>query len=634
MRTKRFIPLRSICALLLALTCGASFADNLSSSSPNFSLTLSGASLALTSGGVAKSLSIAAKGLNGFRESIEVKVSGLPAGVVASPATFTLEPGAPKAIKFVAEPSAAGEATILFRGTSGSLVHAVTVALTIKVDVVMHHDDIGRTGLNANETILTPANVKPSKFGLLRQLPVDGVVDAEPLELSNLEIDGRERDVVYVVSEHDSVYAFDAATGARLWQHSVLGKNESTALNGCGQIAPEIGITSTPVIDRKFGPHGAIFVVGMSQDQAGNYHQRLHALDIVTGAELEHSPAEIEAAYPGTGANSSNGNVVFAPGQYAERVGLLLLNGFIYLGWTSHCDEQPYTAWLMAYNESTMKQASVLNLTPNGSGGGIWMAGSGLAADADGYIYFLDGNGTFDPQLNSRGFPVHGDFGNGFIKVGTANGKLSVADYFEMSNTVSESNGDSDLGSGGALVLPDLKDEKGNVHYLAVGGGKDQNIYVVNRGAMGKFNPNNDNAIYQEIDGANSGGVWSMPAYFNGTIYYGSVNNTLNSFPIVNARLSTAPHAQTVTNFEYPGTTPSISAHGLTNGIVWAVENSSSAVLHAYAAGTLVELYNSSEAAHGRDNFGPGNKFITPMIANGKVFVGTPSSVAVFGLLP
>jgi hypothetical protein len=373
--------------------------------------------------------------------------------------------------------------------------------------------------------------------------------------------------------------------------------------------------------------------VGMTLDSGGNYHQRLHALDITTGEELAHSPTEIHATYPGTGANSTNGTVVFDPSQYAERAGLLLLNGVIYLGWTSHCDGGAYTGWLMGYSESTLQQTSVLNLTPNGSEGSIWMAGSGIAAGPGGYIFVLDANGTFDATLNSKGFPVNDDFGNGFIKISTIGNKLAVADYFEDMNTVNESNNDTDLGSGGVLVLPDLKDKSGNVHSLAVGAGKNSNIYVVNRNSMGRFNPNNDNAIYQEIDGQ-IGGVWSMPAYFNNTIYYAAVGDNLKAFPITNARLATSPTMQSTNSFEYPGATPSVSANGTENGIVWAVENSSPAVLHAFEAGSLEEIYNSNQAANGRDNFGSGNKFITPMVVDGKVLVGTPSAVAVFGLLP
>jgi len=608
---------------------------------PGFSLSANPATLTLAAGS-AQNLSISATPTNGFSQSIQVTVSNLPSGVTGSPSTFTLAPGTPQSVSLSAASSApSATATVTFTGTAGTLSASASLALTVtaagnssNVDITTYHVDIGRTGLNPNEATLTTANVTSSKFGLLRVLAVDGKVDAQPLYLSNLTVAGQTQNVVFAASEHDSVYAFNADTGVQLWKISILGANETTSGDhGCGQISPEIGITSTPVIDRTAGSHGVIFVVGMSLDSGGAYHQRLHALDVTTGAELSGSPTEIAATYPGTGANSSAGKVAFDPGQYAERAGLLLLNHTIYLGWTSHCDQEPYTGWLMAYSESTLAQTAVLNLTPNGSEGSIWMSGSGLAADTSSNIYFLDANGTFDTALNTNGFPVNGDYGNAFMKVSTVGDSLAVADYFQPYNTVNESNNDEDLGSGGALVLPDLKDASGNTRHLAIGAGKDQNIYVVDRDNMGKFNSQNDNAIYQQINGA-IGGVWSMPAYFNNTVYYGAVNDRLKAFPIVNAKLATAAAAQSANTFPYPGTTPAISASGASNGIVWDVENSSPAVLHAYDATTLQELYNSNQATANRDHFGNGNKFITPMIVDGKVFVGTPTSVAEFGLLP
>jgi hypothetical protein len=324
---------------------------------------------------------------------------------------------------------------------------------------------------------------------------------------------------------------------------------------------------------------------------------------------------------------------VFAPGQYAERAGLLLLNGVIYTGWTSHCDIRPYTGWIMGFDQSTLAQVSVLNVTPNGNEGSVWMSGAGLAADSSGNIFFLDANGTFDSTLDANGFPSQGDFGNAFLKISTANHQLSVADYFEMFNQGAENGSDEDLGSGGSLLLPDLKDSLGHTRHLAIGAGKDSNIYVVDRDAMGKFNPSANN-IYQEIPGALSGPVFSMPAYFNNTVYYGAVGDHIKAFAISNAQLAGAPASQTSNAFGYPGATPSISANGTSNAILWAAENGGSAVLHAYDATNLAhELYNSNQAAGGRDQFGTGNKFITPMITNGKVYVGTTSGVAVFGLL-
>jgi hypothetical protein len=325
--------------------------------------------------------------------------------------------------------------------------------------------------------------------------------------------------------------------------------------------------------------------------------------------------------------------VVFDPAQYKERCGLLLLNGVIYTAWASHCDDAPYTGWIIGYDEHTLAQTSVLDVTPNGNEGAIWMSGAGLAADVSSNIYFLDGNGTFDITLTANGFPAEGDYGNGFLKLSTTDNQLAVADYFNMFITVNESGSDTDLGSGGALVLPDMIDGQGHTRQLAVGAGKDGNLYLVDRNNLGKFNPTNDNAIYQELDGALPGGVWAMPAYFNGTLYYGSVGDHLQAFPFESARL-VSPTSHTATSFGYPGTTPGISASGNSNGIVWATENSSPDVLHAYAATNLAdEYYNSSQAAGGRDNFGSGNKFITPTIASARVYVGTPTGVGVLGLL-
>jgi len=645
--------------LLAAWTVGCSSYTQNASSSADFSIQATPTSASLTAGGTGQSVTVTATAVSGFSGQVNVSLSGAPSGVTVSPSTLMLVLGNPQQVMVTAgSGAAAGSATIVFTGTSSARTHTASVALTItstgtpapptpppptpptppatgSVDITTYHVDVARTGLNPNESALTTGNVTSATFGLLRTLPIDGKVDGQPLYLSGLSISGQSHNVVYAVSEHDSVYAFDADTGTQLWKTSILGTGENpSGDHGCGQITPEIGITSTPVIDRKAGTNGTIFVVGMSLDQSGNYHQRLHALDVTSGAELSGSPTEISASYPGTGANSSGGKVVFDPGQYAERAGLLLLNGTIYMGWTSHCDSGPYTGWLMGYNETTLAQTSVLNLTPNGSEGSIWMAGAGLAADASGNIYFLDANGTFDTTLDGNGFPTNHDFGNAFMKVSTASSGLSAADYFETSNTVSESTNDEDLGSGGALVLPDLQDTAGTVHHLAVGAGKDSKIYIVNRDSMGKFNSAGDTAIYQEISGGLNGMVFSMPAYFNNTVYYGAVNDNLKAFPIANAKLVTSASVQSANSFQYPGSTPAVSANGTTNGIVWAVENASPAVLHAYDATSLQELYNSNQAASSRDHFGNGNKFITPMIVNGKVFVGTPSGVAEFGLLP
>ena len=503
-------------------------------------------------------------------------------------------------------------------------------------DVLTYHYNVFRQGSTLQETTLTPSNVNYNTFGKINFFTVDGLVDAQPLFVNKESIGGSLNDTVYVVTENDSIYAFSANSGRQFWHVSALESGESPSDDrGCGQISPTIGITDTPVIDKGNGPNGdgAMYFVAMTKDSSGHYHQRLHALDLSTGAELYGGPVEITAMYPGTGDGSQGGYVIFNPAQYAERAAILEYGSILYISFTSHCDARPYTGWIMAYNSRTLAQTSVIDVTPNGYEGSVWMTGEGLAADSSGNIYFLDANGLFDTTLNSQGFPINGDYGNAFMKLSTSGGTLAVADYFNMYNTVQESNNDEDLGSGGAIVLPDLYDNNGGVHHLAVGAGKDTNIYVVNRDNMGKFNPNNDNAIYQEIDGALPGGVWSSPAYFNNVVYYGDVGDNLKAFTISNAMLSTTPTSQTSVQFPYPGTTPTVSANQTSNAIVWAISNSDPAVLYAFDATNLAnQLYNSNQAGS-RDQFGPGNKFITPMIANGKVFVGTQTGVAVFGLL-
>ena len=614
---------------------------------PGFALAVTPAAQTLTIGNATGAqLTVAATALNGFTGQVAVTLSGLPTGVTATPATLTLTPGMAQSVTLVAGYSAAaGSTTVSFNGAAGSVTNTTTLALTLQpypvADVTTYHYDNTRDGLNAQESILTPATVTATTFGKVGFYTVDGKVDAAPLFAAQVHPAAHAvTNVVYVATEHDSVYAFDTATGLQIWKATVLGANEATAKNGCEQISPEAGITSTPVIDRAAGPNGTIFVIGMSKDSSGAYHQRLHALDLATGAEQSGSPSEITASYPGTGDNSSNGNVLFDPAQYAERVGLLLLNGTIYTAWTSHCDIRPYTGWVMGFSESTLQQTQVLNLTPNGSEGAIWMSGDGLAADTSGNIYLLDANGSFQDTFNAFGFPSDGDYGNGILKLSNNGGILGVSDFFEIYNSDAESADDTDIGSGGLLLIPDQVDANGNTRHLLVGAGKDTNIYVADRDNMGKFNvatPDNTN-VYQELPGALAHGAWSSPAYFNQTVYYAGQGDMLKAFPISHALLATTPSSHSTTTFAYPGSTPSVSANGTQDGIVWALESSSgTAVLHAYDATNLsLELYNSNQLlpGGGSSTFGNGNKFITPVVANGHVYIGTQNGVAVFGLLP
>ena len=510
-------------------------------------------------------------------------------------------------------------------------LYAISCASAYSQDVLTYHNNNARTGLNNTETILTPTNVNMAGFGKLFTIPTDGLVDAQPLYLSAVTIASVAHNVLIVATEHGTVYAFDADTGANLWHITTLKSGETTSDNrGCGQVSPEIGITSTPVILRPKTGNPVVYVVAMSKDGSGNYHQRLHALDATTGAELHKGPIDISAKYPGTGDHSDGTNVIFDPAQYKERAGLLLIGHTVYLAWASHCDIRPYTGWIMAYNYTTLAQTSVLNVTPNGNEGAIWGAGAGMAADGSGNIILLDANGDFDATMNASGFPANGDYGNAFLKLSTASG-LAVSDYFEMDNESQENGSDTDLGSGGTLIVSP-KDTAGTVHQLAVGAGKDTNLFVVDRTNMGKFN-SNKNAIYQQLSGVLPGGIWSMPAAYNGRIYYGPVGSPILAFQFQNAKLTAKPVASTPTPFGYPGATPSISANVNKNGIVWATENTNPAVLHAYNATNLQELYTSNQASNSRDHFGAGNKYITPTIANGKVYVGTTNGVGVFGLL-
>ncbi|HEY1492578.1 MAG TPA: hypothetical protein VGF35_08100 [Steroidobacteraceae bacterium] len=498
-------------------------------------------------------------------------------------------------------------------------------------DIVTYKYDLARTGANVTESILTLANVNSTSFGLQRTLPADGKVDAQPLYLANLTVQGALHNVLYVATENDSVYAFDVNSGAQLWHTSVLPSGESALPpNNCDQVQPLMGITSTPVIDRNAGASGIVYLVAMSKStSSGQYHQRLHALDVTTGAEIAGSPVEISATYP-----TLSGTTTFDPTQYEERAALLLSQGVIYTSFTSHCDREPYSGWIIGFDQSTLARTTVLNVAPNsnGSGPAIWMSGGGPAADADGSIYLLTANGAFETTLDANGFPNQQDYGNSFLRLSIAGNALAVADYFTMSNVLSEVSQDQDLGSGGILLLPDATDAGGMLRQLAVGAGKDGMLYVVERGAMGKFHASG-NASWQHLAGAVSGGVWATPAYFNGTLYYGPQANTLRSFRMSQAMFPATPTSQTTHDFPYPGTAPSVSANATNDAILWAHENSNPAVLHAYDAADLTrELYNSSQAGS-RDQLGAGNKFITPVVADGKVFVGMTDGVAVFGLL-
>ena len=496
------------------------------------------------------------------------------------------------------------------------------------VDVVTHHYDNMRTGVNANETTLTTANVNSATFGTKGEFAVDGQIDGQMLFLSQLAIPRQgNKDVLYVATENDSVYAIDAqsisgSSATVLWKASVLGSGESPATNlPCGNISPN-GITATPVIDRA---RNAIYVEAMSQDSGGNIIHRLHALNLTNGQELAGSPATITATYPGTGGNSSGGVVTFLPKVHHERAALLESGNNIYMAWSGlFGDCGAYSAWVMSYDAGTLTQTAAIDLVPNNSGGGMWMGGGGPAADAAGNVYVVSGNGFGDtPGTN-------GSFGNSFVRLTAA---LKVGDYFTPFNTASEDAADADFGSAGPLLLLDLVDASSVTRHLAVGAGKDGNVYVLNRDNLGQFTSTTNN-VYQQFQ-LSASENHSSPVFFKNTIYICPENSTLRAFLVSNALLPTVPSSQTAHQFGSNGAVASISANGTSQGIVWALDWGAG-ILFAFDASDLTkELYDSNQAASNRDHFSPvGGHFITPMVANGRVYIGTKTTVAVFGLLP
>jgi hypothetical protein len=505
--------------------------------------------------------------------------------------------------------------------------------------VFTYHYDNLRTGLNPNETILTPANVSQARFGKKFSHPVDGQVYTQPLYAPGVAIPGQGlHDVVYVATEHDSVYAFDAdgLPAAPLWRVSFIdpAAGVTTVPPGdtgeCCDLAPEIGITGTPVIDPS---SGTMYLVAKTKEVAGastRYLQRLHALDIATGAEKLGGPVVLQASVPGAGDGSSAGQVSFDPLRENQREALLLVNGTVVIAFGSHGDNSPYHGWVLGYDATTLGQVFAFNATPDGSAGGIWQTGCGPAADAAGDIYFISGNGTFDASGSVL------QLGDSFTKLSPSG---TVLDYFTPWNQAQISGEDFDLGSGGTLLLPD---QPGAHPHLMVSAGKEGTVYLVDRDHMGHQGATSDGQIVQALvhvlpgnNGITSGN-FSAPAYWNGRIYFGSVGDQVKLFTLTSGRLSTAPTSQTARSFAFPGGFPAISSNGASDAILWVVERPSAGspgVLHAYDATDLgSELYHSNQNA-ARDGLDPATKSMVPTVADGKVFIGTDSTLTAFGPL-
>ena len=542
-------------------------------------------------------------------------------------------------------PSSAGVHVVTVTSADGTQTSSATIYITTHPGVFTHHNDNFRTGQNVAETVLTPASVTSATFGKLASFSLDGIAHASPLYVSGVNVPGKGvRNVVYVATEHNSVYAFDAdgLSPSPLWQVSFLSAGVTTVPSGdtgeCCDIAPEIGITGTPVIDPS---SGTLYVVAKTKEGSGQnavYRQRLHALDITTGAEKFGGPAILQASVAGSGAGSQGGVVPFDALHENQRPALLLSNGVVYITFGSHGDIQPYHGWVLGYNATTLQQVMAFNSSPNADGAGMWMANGGPAADAAGNIYSITGNGRFDANTGSR------NYGTSFLKLSPTG---SVLDYFTPHNQATSSASNFDLGAAGPMLLPD---QPGPHPRLMISAGKDNTVYLLDRDAMGQYNANNDNQIVQSLVnifpfGTPEPGNYSSPVYFNGTVYFGPVADTVQAFTLTNGLLSTSPTSSTSMAFSYPGASLSISANGIANGIVWAIQrngdcgvqstcgSAAPGVLRAFDASNLgVQLYASDQAGT-RDQLDFAAKFSVPVVVNGKVFVTTTGRLTIFGLL-
>jgi hypothetical protein len=500
--------------------------------------------------------------------------------------------------------------------------------------------DNARTGANLKETILTPQNVSAAKFGKLFSLKTDGDIYAQPLYLLGVEIPGKgKHNVVFVATEHDSVYAFDAdgQPSTPLWHVNFLNADAGITTVpdrevSCPFIRPEVGITPTPVIDISTG---TLFVLARTKESQGllkgaRYVQRLHALAITTGAEKFGGPVEIKASVKGRGAGGSNGQIDFDPLRELPRAGLLLAKGNVYLTWGSSCDVAPYHGWVMVYDARTLSQTAVFNTSPDAEESGIWQSDTAPAADADGNVFVATGNGKFDVVASGGR-----DYGDSVLKLNLSGGNLALRDFFTPYNQQELNAKDADLGSGGPVLLPD---QLGPHPHLLIVGGKAGELYVIDRDHMGKWQPGNDSHAVQVL--AIADGIYSAPAYWNGHVYIFAARSVLKDYALERGQLSAQPVARGTTQFIDPGATPTISANGSRNGIVWVLRSKgwrspdTPAVLYAYEAANVAhELYNSEQNLT-RDRAGFCLRFNIPTVVNGKVYVGAKNQVDVYGLLP
>jgi hypothetical protein len=545
---------------------------------------------------------------------------------------------------------------------NSSISASLTVAVTDLAGVTTYHNNLARNGANTQEYALSPTTVTSSTFGKLNSCPVDGAIYAQPLWISNLTISSTKRNVVFAATQHDSVYAFDAdnpgSPCAPLWHANLVDSahggvaGETSIPSGItgapiasGDISPEMGVTGTPVIDPI---SNTLYVVSKSWVSSGpQFFQRLHALDLLTGNEKFSGPVSISATFPGTGDGGTT--TTFLPGQQNQRPGLALVNGVVYIAWSSHGDKTPYYGWVIGYNASNLSQVVVFNDAPNVGQGGIWMSGGAPAADSSNNLYLITGNATFDA---SNASPPNNDYGDSFLKLTPS---LSVSQYFTPSDQASDNLNDQDFGAGGAAVLADLPANGSNPTHLVIGGGKDGALYLLNRDNLGGVGDSN---AWQVVS-TSSGGIFATGAFWNSHFYIAFWSSTLNDYVLSNttAKMSLAKNATNPT-YNFPGASPSVSSMpDFSNGIVWALDQSTycteqsagcgPVVLHAYDATNITtELWNSSQGSG--NAAGNAVKFTVPTVADGKVFVGTrgnnagdvdgstsiPGELDIYGLLP
>ena len=532
-------------------------------------------------------------------------------------------------------PSVAGVYTVTATSvTDSSQSASITVGVTDLAGVYTYHNDLARDGTNTHEFALTPANVNSTSFGKLFSCTVDGALFTQPLWLANLSIGGKRHNVILVATAHDSLYAFDADVSPcmQLWHASLIdashggfaGESSVPAgttgyLVGYGQgtMAPEVGVTGTPVVDPA---SGVLYVVSKSMTPNGAaFYQRLHAIDITTGSEKPGSPTIIAASYPGTGSGGTS--VTFNARQQLQRAGLALVNGVIYICWSSHEDLPPWYGWIVGYTYSgaAFAQTAVLNTTPNQSGGGVWMGGGAPAADVSGNLYVITGNGVFDATSTTG--PTN-DYGDSLLQLSKT---LKVTSYFTPSDEALEYANDLDFSSGGAAMVVNLSSGS-----LVVGAGKVGQLYVLNGGNLGGLGDANA-AQHFPVGGE----IFSTPAFWGNSLYLAPQNQPMHAYAFdpSTRRFNATATLQSATVFGGLGSTPSISASGVaSDGILWVIDSTKfclaestgcgPAILHAYDASKLAtELWNSSKVS--ADTAGNAVKFTVPTVANGRVYVGT-----------